>query len=217
MEQSAAVPFPQLAFWRAPALTTVTTISYPDCILHWSCSPKASDEEAGEEHEVSVGPAGREQGAGPGSAPRLSGAGAQGDGNVSPVLRKLCGHGLRRRYGHTSAVGTGWFACERWSREGSVRSCRAGPGGKEGLRPRLDQGSLLFPCASHKPSSGQLGHQNHFLDGRVTPSCLLHPFQPTPSFPVTVANLNVQEEAKRQVVWEKIRVKGGGGRRGGGN
>lgn len=59
---------------------------------------------------------------------------------------------------------------------------------------------LLSPCASHNPctfSSGHLGHKNHLLDIHVLYPCLFRPLRPTPSLPVTVADLNVQEEAER--------------------
>lgn len=108
--------------------------------------------------QASVGATGREQGQA-GSSRRQPLAGAQGDGNVPPVPRKLCGH---ERCGHTSALGSvarRGSVCGRWSREGCVRSCRSS--GKEDLQSSLDKGSLLSPRASHKPctfSSGHLGH-----------------------------------------------------------
>lgn len=95
----------------------------------------------------------------PAAAPRR---GAQRDGNVPAMPRKLCGHGPRRRYDHASAfasvAGRGSVCCGRRSREGCVRSRRSS--GKEDFQPSLDKRSLLSPGASHKAcpfSSGHLG------------------------------------------------------------
>lgn len=104
-------------------------------------------------------PAGRAAGAALARGGRSGRAGAAPDGR----LRRLpapwgsgtwaCARharealGTRRRCDHTSALGSaarlGRFACGRQSLEGSARSCRAEPIGKEDLQPSLEKGELV--------------------------------------------------------------------------
>lgn len=163
--------------------------------------------------QASVGAVGRGQGAGgelPAAAPGRRGA--QGDGDVPPRPRKLCGHGGQTVAPLLWARSHGWVGLPVGALRGL--SGAAGPG-----RSARRIYSLLWTRGACSPrcltqALRVLFWPSQPLKSSPELSCAfpasVPSFPPTLSFPVTVADLNLREgKIERQkdfidlVVWKK--------------